>query len=240
MAGPVSARPYALTVADTEHGDQRARLLEATTVGKVAEAVDTLTPLTFFLVVTETDSGEVVGAARVVAGSAIGNRTLDASAEPPWGAPMPQVAIAAGLEAEHTWDVATLAVDGTRLAGRPAQAEVALALYHGLWACAATHGARSLTAMLDDRVLTRLRMLGIPFRALPGLSAAPYLGSASTTPAFVHLSDVHRTLAAEPAVGDYLLRGDGFAQVLVPLPSYWEDHPSLTSAAGHLTAPLPR
>jgi len=233
----VTAPPYTLTVAGNGAARLRARLLEAQAGSR--EEPGAPTAPTFSLVVSGTDTGEVVGTARVVAGSSTGNHTLEEASLPPWGAPMPQVAIAAGLQAEHTWDVANMVVDAVRLGGGPAQAEVGLALYHGLWACAATHGARSLTAMLEDRVLARLRCLGIPFRALPGLSPAPHRGGPRTTPSYVHLADVHRSLVGESVVGDYLLHGDGFTHVLVPLPSYWEDHPCLTAVLGRRPAPLP-
>lgn len=224
---------YLLGVARTRAQRDAAARLEAEVFGRwfdntadqLREEYDAYADRTFFLTVTDRRTGAPVGSLRVITGGPT-NKTVTDCGRPPWDAPPGDLVARAELDLTSTWDVATVAVDPAAVSG-PARAEVALALYHGLTTTALARGVTSLTAMLDDRVLDRLRGLGMPWRPLPGLAGAPYLGSPSTTPVFLHHADGRAGVARDAALGALVVRGEGYAAVEIPAPGTWPGHPAI-------------
>lgn len=133
-------------------------------------------------------SGAPLGVGRLIRPSDAGLKTLVDVALDPWRADPVLTAQRAGLDLARTWDVATLAVLPAARRG-----QVSAALYHTLVETMRSAGAASWTAIVDCKVLTLLRRVGISAQPLPGLEPAPYLGSVSSVPVFGHLADIRLT-----------------------------------------------
>ena len=130
------------------------------------------------------DRDDVVGAVRLLMpGGRTGLKTLVDVGQPPWGVDGARAAAAVGMDLRSTWEVATL---GVRNDASASGLRLALALYHGLITIARVNRMTSFVAVLDERVRRLLGSAGILTRALPGTRAAPYLGSASSTPVYAH------------------------------------------------------
>ncbi|EYR64475.1 hypothetical protein N866_10615 [Actinotalea ferrariae CF5-4] len=128
------------------------------------------------------EHGDVLAAARLVApGGASGLKTLTDVGREPWNVDGARSARAAGAELETLWDVATI---GVRRQSADT-ARLSLALYHGIVNVCRANGMSGFVAVLDERVRRLLDSVGIVSRTLPGASAAPYLGSPSSTPVYV-------------------------------------------------------
>ena len=126
----------------------------------------------------------VVAAVRMLApGGHAGLKTLVDVAQEPWGVDGAQAAAAVGIDLSSTWEIATL---GVRPGATNHSAHLALALYHGLILVCQANRMTSFVAILDERVRRLLSSVGILTRALPGVSTAPYLGSAASTPVYAH------------------------------------------------------
>lgn len=233
----MTSAPYVLAVAETPAQREAAARLEAhvfgrwfgNTVEQLREEYDAFAARTFFLTVTDRGNGAPVGTLRVITGGPT-NKTVADCASAPWDASPEHLVAGAGLELASTWDVATVAVDPTLVSG-PARGEIALALYHGLTATALAGAVTSMTAMLDDRVLDRLRGFGMPFRPLPGLTGAPYLGSPCTTPVHMRHDEARAGVAGHPLVGAPVIHGRGFTEVEVPPAGHWLGHPAIPSTS---------
>jgi hypothetical protein len=126
-------------------------------------------------------SGYVVAMARYVFPNPNGLVTTREIGKAPWLLDGPAALVATGLDLEHTWDVATLAVrSGSRRFG----VLHAAAMYHGLIRASAANDIRGFVAVMDERVRRLMAMLGLMVRELPGAATAPYEGSPATTPVF--------------------------------------------------------
>jgi hypothetical protein len=176
------------------HFDPQGPLLEATLdcersvfadrYGFPAEAMDgfyaPFADASTFLALADR-SGYVVAMARYVFPNPNGLVTTRELAKPPWRLDGPACLAATGLDQEHTWDVATLAVrSGSRRFG----VMHAAAMYHGLIRASAANDIRAFVAVMDDRVRRLMAMLGLMVQEIPGAVTGPYEGSPATTPVF--------------------------------------------------------
>jgi N-acyl-L-homoserine lactone synthetase len=136
-----------------------------------------------FLVLAD-EGGEVLGAVRLlVPGGRAGLKTLVDVGQDPWGVDGARASAAVGIDLGSTWEIATL---GVRRGSAASGLRLSLALYHGLITVARANRMTSFVAILDERVRRLLGSVGILTRPLPGTAAAPYLGSASSTPIYAH------------------------------------------------------
>jgi hypothetical protein len=127
---------------------------------------------------------EVVGASRLLVPSGqAGLKTLVDVARDPWFVDGTRAAAAVGMDLATTWEVATI---GVRHGSGATGLRLSLALYHGLTTFAQVNRMTSFVAILDERVRRLLGSVGVVTRALPGTTAAPYLGSAASTPVYAH------------------------------------------------------
>lgn len=163
------------------------------------------------------DAGGVAGACRLIVPGPAGLKTLHDMGGEPWHLDGPRSARAAGLDLESTWDVATLGVrDGAGAGGVMAAA----ALYHGLILATRVNQVSSLVSILDERVRTLLRSVGVITHPLPGATTAPYLGSKASTPVYgkmAHALDTWRRIA--PDAFKLIAQGNGLHGVRVPDPA---------------------
>lgn len=169
-----------------------------------------------FLTIAD-QGGVVVAAARLLApGGSAGLKTLADVGRPPWSIDGRRSAAAVGLDLRSTWEVATL---GTRLDAGVAN-RLSFALYHGLIAVQRANTMTSFVAVLDERVRRLLSSVGLTTRALPGTTAAPYLGSSSSTPVYTHCAPV---LAVQrttfPDAHRLIALGVGLDGIAVPEPA---------------------
>jgi hypothetical protein len=167
-----------------------------------------------FLAVTD-HLGDVMAQARLIApGSPAGLKTLNDIQEKPWEIDGHRSAAAAGLDLKTTWEIAT--IGSTRRASFN-QIRYALAIYRGFGLIAEMNGMTGYVAILDNRVRAQLSMLGVEHYTLPGTHAAPYLGSAASTPVYT----IGAQLAAyqrkhHPETYALLAHGHGLDGVQVP------------------------
>jgi hypothetical protein len=149
--------------------------------------------------------GTAVGALRLVRPGPTRVKTLVDASRPPWSVPEHLLEEALGFDEEHTWDVATLAVD--RVAAG-ADRRIAPALLSVLFRVLQNHAAVSLVATLDSSARRALERLGMRLLDLPGAKPAPYLGSPSSVPVYRHLADLRPEHAAQfPQIHDQVFRG---------------------------------
>lgn len=188
-----------LAAVTTEHAEQARRVEEqvfgdafGNTPDQLAEEYGPYDPASRFLLCLDDAGGRAVGAARLIEPSPAGLKTLVDMAAEPWRA-SPSAVAAAGLDLRRTWDVATLAVLPHARRGA-----ASFALYAALLSTMTEAGALSWTAIVDSKVLVLLRRAGVSVDPLPGLTPAPYLGSASSVPVFGHLAQTR--LTGRPAV----------------------------------------
>ena len=163
------------------------------------------------------DDGDVAGAIRLIVPGVAGLKTLHDMADPPWHLDGPRSARAAGLDLDSTWDVATLGVrDGMGSKGVMAAA----ALYHGLILATRVNEVTALVSIMDERVRSLLRSVGVITHPLPGAVTAPYLGSQASTPVYgkmTHALDTWRRIA--PEAFRLIAQGNGLEGVRVPDPA---------------------
>jgi hypothetical protein len=178
----------------------------------------------------------VVGTCRLILPGPAGLKTLTDLTKEPWGLDGVGSAMAAGLDLDKTWDIATLGVrDGLSGYGRMAAA----ALYHGLILATRANQVSSLVSILDERVRSLLRSLGVATHALPGAGTRPYLGSAASTPVYGHMArslDAWRRVA--PDSYRLIAMGTGLDSVSVPALAAFGLRPNRLSSID-LTDPLP-
>jgi hypothetical protein len=169
---------------------------------------------TVFISLTDTD-GEVVAAMRLLApGGAAGLKTLHDIGGEPWFVDGARSAAAAGLDLRTTWEVATL---GALRRSGAAGVRHSYSLYRALVLVARNNPFSDFVAVLDDRVRRLLDAAGLAMRPLPGTRAAPYLGSAASTPIFAHgpaLLDNQRRQS--PDAFALVSMGAGLAGVAIP------------------------
>jgi hypothetical protein len=162
-----------------------------------------------YVVVLDGSDGSALGMMRLVVPDATGElKTLTDVAGPPWQLPVPDSLRAAGLADRPVWDVATLAVARGHRSGA-GRGEVTLALCHGLYRYSRANGVEGWVTVLDDRVLRLLRVLGVPWTAMPGAGSAYYLGSPASTPCVCVLDDIAPNMRARrPDVAPAMLDGE--------------------------------
>jgi hypothetical protein len=132
------------------------------------------------------DSGDVVGACRLIRPSALGLKSLDDAGRPPWSLDVARSVRAARLDLTQTWDVATLGCRrGLKGPGRLASA----ALFHGLEQVVRANEIRTAVMIIDERVRALLASAGMTGHTLPGAQPARYLGSAASTPVYRHCDE---------------------------------------------------
>ncbi|WP_426565379.1 hypothetical protein ACPPVT_03150 [Angustibacter sp. McL0619] len=132
--------------------------------------------------------GTAVAAVRLLRPSQRGLKSLRDAAGQPWCLPVARTRLAAGLAAEHTWDVATFGVDSDTVGpGR----RITIALMSVMFGAFRDNGVTSFVAILDTRARRSLAGLGLRMHDLPGALAAPYLGSPASVPVYRHVAELH-------------------------------------------------
>ena len=162
-----------------------------------------------FIVCVDHHLREPAGVIRLLRPNDLGLKTLlDIAVEPAWGTSEADFLAyhrpAGGMQA--VVDIATLAVRSGS-AGRAAS-QVSQALYAGLYRWSVSNGTELLIGALDSAVYDLLTLLGIPIEPLCGLPAAEYLGSPSTTPIVISVSEARRRMRVEPELRSLLLGED--------------------------------
>ncbi|WP_143447396.1 hypothetical protein [Kineosporia sp. R_H_3] len=168
---------------------------------------------TAFLAV-ERDDGLVVGVSRVIIPGGRGLKTLADIGSPPWSVDAPRAVSAAGLDPDHTWDIATITV--RRELGAAGRV-VAGALYYGLINGTRVNDCSWIVAIIDRRARSLLSMVGLPLHAIPGTAPELYMGSPACAPVYAHmptLVDMQR--ASDPEAHRLITLGHGLTDVLLP------------------------
>jgi hypothetical protein len=135
-----------------------------------------------FMVVAD-EEGYALGSCRIIAPGPAGLKTLNDVARSPWKADGYRAALAAGVDPSAAWDLATL---GVRRSARGRHLSVAFALLHGLAVSTRVNEIPSATAILDRQIRRILNSADYIMPALPGMAAAPYLGSPESVPVYAH------------------------------------------------------
>lgn len=139
----------------------------------------------FFISLAD-DGDDVIATTRVTAPGPAGLKTLHDCALPPWGVDAATALDEAGVDVSAAWDVTTISVRrGTRRATL-----ASAALYYGLIQTMRANGASATVAILDERVRTLLRTLGLTYRPIPGTFPTEYLGSPASVPVFAPFAEM--------------------------------------------------
>lgn len=167
-----------------------------------------------FLALADRD-GDVVAATRIIRpNTAPGLKALVDAGNPPWSADPAASAAAAGLDPRFTWEVATI---GVRPDAATSAAPLALALYHGILCVCRANAPSSFVAILDERARRILRSVALVMHPLPGTGPASYLGSAASTPMYVHAAQLmDHQRRTSPDAYRLLTLGVGLDDVVVP------------------------
>jgi hypothetical protein len=170
-------------------------------------------PASVFIALAD-DSGDVLGACRLIRPTSLGLKTLDDAARPPWSLDVARAARAARLDLSQTWDVATLGCRrGLKGAGRLASA----ALFHGLVQAVRANEIRSAVMIIDERVRYLLAAAGMTGRPLPGARPARYLGSPASTPVYRHCDEAFdQQRITNPEAHRLFTHGIGLDGIRVP------------------------
>jgi hypothetical protein len=160
------------------------------------------------------DSGEVVGACRLIRPTEVGLKSLDDAARPPWSLDVARAARAARLDLTQTWDVATLGCRrGLKGPGRLASA----ALFHALVQVVRANEIRSAVMIIDERVRGLLASAGMTGHTLPGARPARYLGSTASTPVYRHCDEAFdQQRITNPDAHRLFTQGIGLDGITVP------------------------
>jgi len=172
---------------------------------------------TFFISVDQTTQ-QVTGVLRIIHNSPVGLKSWD-DAKESFGLEPEKAAEQEGLQdSDRIWDVGTIAVLPEY---REKAGAVSILLERAMYVSAKDHGIQALISIIDDEPLVKMRSnwrgVGIPFKALPGTKAQPYLGSKKShavygfVPEFYEKMSRHREslrghLIARFALGDALDR----------------------------------
>lgn len=160
------------------------------------------------------NSGEVVGACRLIRPTEAGLKSLHDAARPPWSLDVPRAVRAARLQLSQTWDVATLGCRrGLKGPGKLASA----ALFHGLVQVVRANDISAAVMIIDERVRTLLASAGMTGRTLPGAAPARYLGSAASTPVYRHCDEAFdQQRITNPDAHRLFTQGIGLDGISVP------------------------
>ena len=211
-----SGRSLRLLVADTAAEVAAAQAVEAqvfdeafgNTPEVMAQEYGHYADRSRYVVVLDDSDGSALGMARLIHPDADGEmKTLTDVAGDPWHLAVPDSLRAAGLAGRTVWDVATLAVARRHRSGA-GRSEVTLALCHGLYTYSRAGGVDGWVTVLDDRVLRLLRMMGVPWTAMPGADSRYYLGSPASTPCVCLIDAIAPNMRARrPDVAPAMLDG---------------------------------
>lgn len=161
---------------------------------------------TEFLAVLD-DEDRAVASARIIVSRTGHLKTFEDVQRPPWSLDLDDVVRRTDIDVTSCWDIATL---GVRPELRAKGLFAAAALYHGLIAATRVNRARSVVAILDDRVRSVLGSVSLDMRPIPGAGSADYLGSARSTPVFGHCADmVDRQRRTNPEAHRFVTEGIG-------------------------------
>ena len=181
---------------------------------------------TGFMTVLEED-GQAVATARFIAPGPAGLKTLNDVSRPPWRVDGMRSARAAGVDPARTWDIATIAV-------RPGAGRGGLcagALYHGLIKAAYANDIDFVVMIMDSRARDLLTALGMPTQALPGTKTGEYLGSASSTPLWAHISrGLEQQRQGSADAHRLIVKGIGLDGVAMPSDWVWRRRSVVTSS----------
>lgn len=160
------------------------------------------------------DSGDVVGACRLIRPTELGLKSLDDAARPPWSLDVARSVRAARLDPTQTWDVATLGCRrGLKGPGKLAGA----ALFHALVQVVRANQIRSAVMIIDERVRALLASAGMTGHTLPGAQPARYLGSAASTPVYRHCDEAFdQQRITNPEAHRLFTQGIGLDGIRVP------------------------
>jgi hypothetical protein len=184
-----------------------------------------------FMVVLD-DADEVRGVMRLITPGPAGLKTLNEAGGEPWLIDGYRAADAVGVDADRTWDVASLGVTKGLGVYRFA---VTSAMYHGLAIAARRNRVRSLLMTVDERVRTILRLGGLVTSALPGAKPGPFCGSPASTPVYGHCDQMLNLQRRQnPEAFRLITQGVGLDDVAVPAAACFDMDP----AARPLGAPV--
>jgi hypothetical protein len=160
------------------------------------------------------DSGDVLGACRLIRPTEYGLKSLDDAARPPWSLDVARSVRAARLDPTQTWDVATLGCRrGLKGPGKLASA----ALFHALVQVVRANQIRSAVMIIDERVRALLASAGMTGHTLPGARPARYLGSAASTPVYRHCDEAFdQQRITNPEAHRLFTQGIGLDGIRVP------------------------
>lgn len=166
-----------------------------------------------FIALTD-DSGDVLGACRLIRPTELGLKSLDDAARPPWSLDVARSVRAARLDPMQTWDVATLGCRrGLKGPGKLAGA----ALFHGLVQVVRANQIQSAVMIIDERVRALLASAGMTGHTLPGAKPARYLGSAASTPVYRHCDEAFdQQRITNPEAHRLFTQGIGLDGIRVP------------------------
>lgn len=166
-----------------------------------------------FIALTD-DSGEVLGACRLIRPTEMGLKSLDDAARPPWSLDVARSVRAARLDPTQTWDVATLGCRrGLKGPGKLASA----ALFHALVQVVRANQVRTAVMIIDERVRALLASAGMTGHTLPGARPARYLGSAASTPVYRHCDEAFdQQRITNPEAHRLFTQGIGLDGIRVP------------------------
>ncbi len=160
------------------------------------------------------DSGDVLGACRLIRPTAAGLKTLHDAARPPWSVDVDRSVRAAQIDPARTWDFATV---GYRRGLKGAARMAGAALFHGLIQTVRANDVGSAVMIIDERVRGLLAAAGMFGRTLPGTGPARYLGSAASTPVYEHCAQAFdRQRSGNPDAFRLFVQGVGLDGVSVP------------------------
>ena len=183
---PEATAPFGLYVfGPTDPGAELARTVEravfAETFGNTAELLAAeygpYEAASVFVCVIDHRRRRPAGMLRIIVPGSAGSKSLQDIATH-WAADPASL----GLDPQHTWDVATLAV-AADYRGRAASGLVSLSLYQALTLAVGRAGINQVITILDLPVLRLLQwQVGRPFTAFDHLEPRPYLDSPASLP----------------------------------------------------------
>lgn len=171
--------------------------------------------VSFWLTVQEPD-GRVVAGSRLVPPNARGQKSLDDVARAPWRLDPAASLQAAGLDADRTWDVATLFRD--RHSGHSG-VHVTAALCYAIIQAIRHNGGNALVAVLDSVAREMLdRFFALRVRMLPGASRQMFMNTPND-PTFAFISELlEHSRRVNPEGHRMYALGAGIAGVSLPSP----------------------